>query len=227
VAPRLIGYWYSEDAPSWPDPRRFVDEKQDEENRGKVIDFLQGGAVSAVSGGIEQCRLCGHCFRGSMAQSDGYYCWVSPLVHYIEAHSVRLPDEFIQHVLERKPALPPPEFGTSVDADWWRSQPGWHDGGGVRFFPSHRSVYGSLRLIRAARPTTGEQLSFLRRFDTGKLGTRELMERLKDRTPWELAAGLHVAEADPLAAEAETLGLRLEFCPDTPETKRQPFYRSA
>ena len=210
MTPRLIGYWYSEDASAWPDPRRFVDEAQNEETRRRIVVYLKAPVAHVASGGNSFCRLCGRS-NGCAEQSDGYYVWPEGLAHYIEEHAVRLPDQFVQHVLEGKPALPLPEFGTSVDVDWWRDQFGWYDGADIRYFTSRRSVYGSLWLIRASCPTTGEQLSFLRRFDTGMLGTRELIQRLKDLMSWELAADLHVSEADSLVAEAEARGLRLEF----------------
>ena len=46
------------------------------------------------------CRLCGKVL-GTHDYSDGVWIWPEKLSHYILDHSVKLPDEFIDHVLRQ------------------------------------------------------------------------------------------------------------------------------
>ena len=38
---------------------------------------------------------------GSECQTDGVFIWPEGFAHYLEAHAVRPPEEFVRHVLER------------------------------------------------------------------------------------------------------------------------------
>jgi hypothetical protein len=216
MATRLIGYWHNHYTPEWPDPRRFVDETQNPQLRERVVAYLQAGEVYAVSPGCSFCRLCGE-RNGDAAQSDGYYDWPSGLDHYVEVHAIRLPDEFVSHVLANKPLLPPPEFGDAIDDSWWKAQLGWHDGAGVKLFGCHESRQGSIWLTHVRRPITAAQLRLLRRFPIQTLGTRELLERLQRRNlPWEIDKDRFVHDAQELQSEADALGLTLEFRSNPP-----------
>jgi len=208
---RLIGYWYSINAPQWPDPLWFVDESQDPEIRAQVVAYLRAGTVLAVAGGINFCRFC-RSNIGYVAQSDGYYYWHGELAHYVQAHAVRLPDEFVQHVLANRPALSLLEDDFSVDESWWRSQTGWHDGSSVPL-PPIWSPDSSLYLTHITRPLSGAQLAFLRRvFPLHGLSTAELLERLRpENLPWDLGKDLAYHRAGSLQEEAGALGISLEF----------------
>jgi hypothetical protein len=49
--------------------------------------------------------------------------WPDGLAHYVRAHGVRLPDEFVRHVKSR---MQEPRK-IAVDTSWWRHQkPQWH-----------------------------------------------------------------------------------------------------
>jgi hypothetical protein len=54
---------------------------------------------------------------GRAELTDGVYVWPEGLAHYLEKHNVRLPKEFVQHVLS-SPAVRVPENYT-IDESWW------------------------------------------------------------------------------------------------------------
>jgi hypothetical protein len=114
---RLIGYWQSEHTLDWPDVAQFVDETWDAAERARVIGYLRGGGVVRRFWGVSACRLCGM-ENGRAEQSDGEWLWPDGLAHYLEAHQVRLPEEFLAHVREREGHVAEEE----IDRSWWRAQ---------------------------------------------------------------------------------------------------------
>jgi hypothetical protein len=51
------------------------------------------------------CRFgCG--VNGTIEQTDGVFVWPEGLAHYVEVHSVRLPEEFVEHARARGFAIP-------------------------------------------------------------------------------------------------------------------------
>ncbi len=63
------------------------------------------------------CRICG-IENGYGEFSDGTYLWPTGLAHYVEAHGVRLPAEFVEHATRRLYALE----HASVEEGWWRDR---------------------------------------------------------------------------------------------------------
>jgi hypothetical protein len=121
IRPRkLIGYWRSDDGPTWPDPADFVDEQWDRSERDTVAFYLmRGTAVEWSELGFSDCRMCGK-MNGSDEYTDGTYVWPEGLSHYVRDHAVRLPTEVVEHILRRQ------ENSLAVDRSWWRSvQPDW------------------------------------------------------------------------------------------------------
>jgi hypothetical protein len=116
---RLIGYWCStEGEDGWPDPNDFIDWSWDEEERRQIVRYLSdAGVLLRAYRGKHVCRLCGE-RHGSLQMSDGDYLWPDGLTHYVVAHGVRLPEDFVQHVTSRSREL----LGATVDALWWRDQ---------------------------------------------------------------------------------------------------------
>ena len=95
---RLIGYWNSDFEPQWPNPYHFVDRTWDKAERELVINHLISGFPMNWQMGYSWCRFqCGKTNNGSKELSDGYYIWPEGLVHYLEAHEIKLPLEFIEH----------------------------------------------------------------------------------------------------------------------------------
>lgn len=116
---RLIGYWRSEggDQP-WPDPHDFVDWSWDEQERRRVVRYLSSsGMTRRIYRGRHGCRLCDQ-WQGAVELTDGVYVWPGGLAHYLEAHGVRLPDEFVRHVASRLAEL----GRATTDTSWWRAQ---------------------------------------------------------------------------------------------------------
>ena len=113
---RLIGYWAGPMAPGWPDVREFVDPEWDRDERELVTDYLRSGFVFRGFGGVSMCRFCG-CANGALELTDGTWYWPDGLAHYVEDHAVRLPAEFVRHVLAEVDKLEDVER----DVGWWRS----------------------------------------------------------------------------------------------------------
>ena len=91
-----IGFWYSEQEPWLPRPRTTV---WPPEHQRKVVEYLKRGQVKDRYFGTSHCRLCDRSDNGSADYSDGTYTWPEGLAHYVEAHSVELPGDFVQHAL--------------------------------------------------------------------------------------------------------------------------------
>lgn len=98
--PTRIGYWHGLDSPGLPHPHEFADATWSASERGVVVAYLKSRKGRAVTAwrGFSHCRICG-CTNGSEDISDGVYRWPSGYAHYIEAHDVRPPQAFIDHVM--------------------------------------------------------------------------------------------------------------------------------
>jgi hypothetical protein len=88
-----------------PDPYDFVDATWDANERSRVVAYVQSGKERRSWRGLALCR-----FRCKLAEqapkimgyrclSDGSYMWPEGFAHYLEAHHVRPPEEFVRHVL--------------------------------------------------------------------------------------------------------------------------------
>lgn len=129
---RLIGFWRSEEDEAKPDPGQFVDPGWDESEKQEVIEFLKKGEIVAAYRGYSWCRFsCKNNQNGTSDLSDGYYRWPEGLVHYVETHHIKLPDEFIQHVksskghsLERLRRIKSHQHPEDNELEWWSSQKG-------------------------------------------------------------------------------------------------------
>lgn len=112
----LIGYWDGPlTGPGWPSAEDFVDPAWDAEERELVADHLQSGLVAGRYMGHSVCRFCG-CDNGCLELTDGCFVWPEGLAHYVLNHDVRLPKEFVTHVLEMIDDLD----AADREEDWWR-----------------------------------------------------------------------------------------------------------
>jgi len=99
-----IGYWcdwndnYAMDL--LPDPRRYVDATWEHAERDGVVLYLQRAQEAHRWRGMSLCRFCRK-YNGSACQADDKYVWPEGFAHYIEAHSVRPPQIFINHVINQ------------------------------------------------------------------------------------------------------------------------------
>ena len=114
---RLVGYWSGETSPGWPNVDSFIDTEWDESERHAVVQYLANGTLARTFMGKSSCRICG-IENGYGEFSDGTYLWPTGLVHYVEAHAVRLPGEFVEHAMKRLSALE----DASVEQGWWRDR---------------------------------------------------------------------------------------------------------
>lgn len=118
---RAIGYWCPSGFPpssprfrrpsdaDFPDPRRLVCAGRYPADREAIAAYLRRGHKYAGWRGVSYCRFrCGidDFEMGSRCLTDGAWVWPEGLPHYVEAHSVLLPEEFITQVAARDdPAL--------------------------------------------------------------------------------------------------------------------------
>lgn len=116
-----IGYWRGDRANAWPDVTAFVDMSWGAEDRERVIQHLRHAFLARAYMGFSTCRLCG-ARNGSLELTDGTYIWPEGLAHYVDAHGVRLPEDFVRHVGLVRAAHEDAE----VDERWWReAKPDW------------------------------------------------------------------------------------------------------
>ncbi len=115
LRPWLIGYWASDESPEWPSPESFVDTSWDPVDRSTVADYLRQGLMTRACMGLSPCRICGAA-NGSIELTDTVYVWPEGLSHYLSEHSVRPPQEFIDHVMESLIWLDEAKYETG----WWQ-----------------------------------------------------------------------------------------------------------
>lgn len=97
---KRIGYWSTPEEPMLPDPREWVDSSWDMGERIKVIRYLRDGKFTGEHQNLARCRMgCKSSYgMGRHDMTDGSFVWPEGLAHYIECHSVKPPEEFVQHI---------------------------------------------------------------------------------------------------------------------------------
>lgn len=105
----FIGYWRSREVPDLPDPALYVDLEWRRSSPDVMPVWLHlVGAEARISWmGFSWCRLGCRYVNGSQCLSDGRYMWPSGFAHYVMAHGVRPPDEFVRYVLQTRSDLCP------------------------------------------------------------------------------------------------------------------------
>jgi len=89
---------YSDMKDGLPWPAELIDENQDPALLERVARYVDGCNAGEHYCGFSSCRLCGE-FLGTCDRTDGAWVWPDMLSHYLRAHKVRLPDDFIRHVI--------------------------------------------------------------------------------------------------------------------------------
>lgn len=111
--------------------------------RTKLADYLDAGDHDFFSQmGYSWCRFCGATGKemGSRELTDGFWVWPEGLSHYVRAHGIILPEEFVADALAqpRPRHLNPFRALGPVSLDYWRD-----------WCASHRSPALLERLRRA------------------------------------------------------------------------------
>ena len=110
-----VGYWRDskdEKTETLPEPHGLVDRYWDPAERKRVIKYLRAGRESVAYKGSSSCRFnCGASNRqmGYRDLTDGEFVWPEGFAHYVEAHAVKPPAEFLVHIrrkLAERPASP-------------------------------------------------------------------------------------------------------------------------
>ena len=106
---KAVGFWRSYDEHSeFPDPRCLVYPNWHSQIDAIVL-YLKNGPTCGYWCGFSYCRF--KCRvrsdqMGSTDFTDGEWIWPAGLAHYIEYHSVALPEEFIQAMADNDWACP-------------------------------------------------------------------------------------------------------------------------
>jgi len=128
---RWFGFWReSPEHPHAPSIKDWVSpgwclpsEKQ------RLLRFLNDGITLSVSTArFPVCPLCGGIEDRSLAfLSDGHWIWSNHLIHQVENHDVRLPEEFTEHIRAHNYCVTPPEVADGEalirSLDWTMSAP--------------------------------------------------------------------------------------------------------
>lgn len=103
---RFIGYWAAQDNKNLPNPKDFVDESWDANERAFVVQRLKAGTPYASWLGYSWCRF--GCTRDDTPDwvgmgdqcftAEGSWVWPEGFAHYVEKHGVRPPQEFVDYL---------------------------------------------------------------------------------------------------------------------------------
>jgi hypothetical protein len=102
--PKEVGFWRELDSPlagfdHRPHPSALVDPRWSPAERAKVVAYLRSGRVRERYFGHSHCRLCSLAENGCADLTDGVWVWPDGFVHYVQAHFVKPPQAFVDHVL--------------------------------------------------------------------------------------------------------------------------------
>ena len=124
---KLIGYWkggFDTANDIWPDPKDFVSEISFEEKQ-TLLSYLESAIrMPYAAAGVSECRFCGKAV-GNGEYTDGKFLWPEGLAHYIQEHSVQLPEEFLAQALSGikiNPYLDLKSENIEIDTEWWKSK---------------------------------------------------------------------------------------------------------
>ncbi|WP_054851350.1 hypothetical protein [Olleya sp. ITB9] len=67
-------------------------------NKNIIIRYLRNGyEVSSVST-AKECEICNKPVGSTLYLSDGYWIWPKWLIHYVQEHNMKLPNDFLIHI---------------------------------------------------------------------------------------------------------------------------------
>ena len=112
---RWFGYWSGRSTPKGqlPSLSAWIDPSWTADDKAKIVLYLRDATcILAGAGGMMKCPLCDERYPKMAVMSDGEYFWPISLAHFVESHSVRLPDTILAHI--RSAQWCPPKI---VDVD--------------------------------------------------------------------------------------------------------------
>ena len=98
---KAVGYWREAGSRRWPRPQWLVRPGWHVEDRARIVTYLRSGHERASWLGCSFCRFgCGVDERllGCRDLTDGEWVWPEGLAHYVEAHSVFLPEPLVDTI---------------------------------------------------------------------------------------------------------------------------------
>ncbi len=67
-----------------------------------IIDYLHRGKIDIAASGSAEDAFTGETIKGSyVGLNDGTYHWWSTTAYYVDRYNLRLPQEFVQHAINR------------------------------------------------------------------------------------------------------------------------------
>jgi len=149
---------------------------------------------------------------GNTELSDGRFIWPSGLVHYVEQHLVRLPDEFVRSVSLPPGPIPADPADFTVDTSWWCSQRGF---GGTATTHLTPAPLGSLYGATASVQLVPQLLTEVRKCAaTQARSLPEIRAIFQRGGRLLLLSDVHEADVGELRAALADLGLPTVFVPD-------------
>ncbi len=79
------------------------DNESEYPDKEAIIQYLKKGTVDIAASGSAIDAITGEKIKGEyVGMNDGTYHWWSTTVYYVERYGLRLPENFVRHVLEKK-----------------------------------------------------------------------------------------------------------------------------
>ena len=90
-----FGFWGSQS-----EAMAFTDQSWQPRDKLQIVQYLKRSpVVVSASAGFAGCLFCDAEFTKGTFQSDGVWLWPDDLAHYVECHSLALPNSLVEHIL--------------------------------------------------------------------------------------------------------------------------------
>jgi len=105
-----VGFWRSDREPELPDPREHIAPDWPEDDRARLIEYLEASYMMPYfQPGSSWCR-CGCSPQppdiGTQDLTDGTWVFPEGFAHYVRVHRVKPCEEFLVHVRELNYTMP-------------------------------------------------------------------------------------------------------------------------
>jgi hypothetical protein len=112
----LIGYWKNALDDAYPFPEELARES-DPDVRDAAASYLDAGALFKQYRGLSTCRFGCADVGGSRELTDGAWVWPDTLGHYVRAHAITLPPDFVSDA--RRLRAPATSLDQKADPAHW------------------------------------------------------------------------------------------------------------